>query len=327
MKNSHGISALAPTGPRTRRQWLGLAAALGIASCRHEKPRVAYVNSYAPGYAPADAIAKAVRDGLTGIDLELQTHDLDALRDPAALPRNADRAAVAIRAFRPNLILAFGDEAMRHVVVPYFRAGPTPVLFCGVDWSADAYEVPNKFVTGMLETPPVEETIALVKTGAPTIKRLFVLAEDTPRERANRRFLDPIYWKSGLSTTYGLVSDFEHWKRAFGWANRNADVIFFISKAAIRNWEEEQAIAHIREHIRVPVFCCDRSMIRYCVVGRVPVAAEGGEWLAVQALRILGGTKPEAIPLARNTQSRIVGNADLAARIPFPLPPEATLSV
>ena len=179
MKNSHGIPALAPTARRTRRQWLGLATALGIVSCRHEKPRVAYVNSYAPGYAPGDAITNAVREGLTGNGLELQTHFLDALRDPAALPRNADRVTAALRAFQPGVILVSDDEAMRRVVVPGFRAGPTPVLFCGVDWSADAYEVPNKFVTGMLETPPVEETISLVKSRAPEIRRLFVLAEGT----------------------------------------------------------------------------------------------------------------------------------------------------
>ncbi len=326
MRNRHGIPALAPTGPRSRRQWLGIAAALGIASCRHEKPRIAYVNSYHAGYAPADAITKAVREGLAGTDLELKTHSLDALRDPAALPRNAERVTAAIRAFKPGVILVSDDEAMRLVVVPSFRDGPIPVLFCGVEWSADAYEVPNRFVTGMLEAPPVEETISLVKSHAPEIGRLFVLTEDTPSERRNRRFLDPIYWKSGLSTTYGLVSDFEKWKRAFVWANRNADMIFFISNAAIRHWDERQAIEHIREHIRVPVFCCNPSMIRYCVIGRVSADGEGGAWMAAQALRILAGTKPEEIPLARNAESRVVGNADLAARIQFPLPPGATLN-
>lgn len=284
-----------------------------------------YVNSFHPGDAPGDAITQAVREGLAGADLELEVHYLDGKRNPAALPQAAERVMAAIRAFQPGVVLVSGDPAMLHLVVPYLRAGPTPVLFSGVDWTADPYEVPNRYVTGMLEMPPVEETVELVKARAPDIEDLFVLSEDTPRERKNRRFLDPIYWKSGLSTTYGLVSDFEKWKRAFVWANRNADVVYFIANTGIRHWDEEEAVEHIRRHIRVPMFCCDPSLIRYCVAGRVNVKSEPGAWMASQALRVVAGTKPEEIPLARNAQSRVVGNPDLAARIQFPLPPDATL--
>lgn len=288
-------------------------------------PRIVYAGSGSPGDAPVDAITQAVREGLAKTDLELQVHYLNGDRDPAALPQAGESIVGAIRAFQPDAVLVHGDAAMRYLVVPYLRAGPTPVLFSGIKWTADPYEVPNRYVAGMLEVPPVEDTIELVKKHNPGIRNLFILSEDTPRERGRRRFLDPIYWKTGLSTTYGLVSDFEHWKRAFLWANRNADVVFFMTNTGIRHWDEEAAEEHIREHIRVPVFCCDASMIRYCVAGRVNVDREPGEWMAGQALRILAGTKPEEIPLARNAQSRVVGNSEFAARLRFPLPPDAVL--
>ncbi|MCC6264104.1 MAG: hypothetical protein IT169_11040 [Bryobacterales bacterium] len=327
MTKRHRIPAIAPPGACTRRQWLGLAvaAAAGANACAHKKPRVVYVNSYHRGYAPGDAVAQAVRERLATAGLEPQTLYLDGARHPAALPQAAQGANAVIRISRPDVVLVSGEFAMRHLVVPFLRAGPIPVLFSGVEWTADPYEVPNKYVTGMVEAPPVEETIALVKMRAPGIRNLFVLSADTPLERRNHRFLDPVYWKSGLSTTYGLVSDFEHWKRAFLWANRNTDVVFFVTNTGIRHWDEEAAVEHIREHIRVPVFCCNASMIRYCVAGRVNVDREPGEWMAGQALRILAGTKPEEIPLARNKQSRVVGNSEFAARLRFPLPPDAVL--
>lgn len=327
MIDSHLILAANPSGPRTRREWLGFAAALatpvGNISCARRKPHVAYVNSYHLGYAPSDAITLAIREGFAGADFELQVHYLDGKRNPAALPRAAEGVMASIRAFQPDVILVSDDDAMLHVVVPYLRAGPTPVLFCSVNWTADPYEVPNKYVTGMLEVLPVEETIQLVKSQSPEITDLFILSEDTSLERKNRRFLDPIYWKSGLSTTYGLVSDFEKWQKAFLWANRNTDVIFFITNGGILGWNEEHALEYIRQHIRVPIFCCDDSMIRYCVVGRVKIDREPGDWMVRQALRIIAGTKPEEIPLMHNTQSRVMGNPDLAARIQFLLPPDA----
>jgi ABC-type uncharacterized transport system substrate-binding protein len=303
----------------------GLSLAAATNSCSRSQPRAVYVNSYHQGYGSSDAVMLGVREGLSAAGVDLQIFFLDGKRNHEALPEAAAEVMEKIRAFKPNVILVSDDDAMQHLVMPYLRAGPTPVLFCGVNWTADPYEVPNQYVTGMLEVLPVEETIQLVKAQLPDIKDLFVLSEDSPAEHKNRRFLDPIYWRSGLSTTYGLVPDFEEWKQAFRWANRNTQLVFFVTHGAIRNWDEEAAVAFIRENIRVPMFSCDEWMIRYCVVGRVKVAREPGDWLAQQALRVIQGTRAGEIPLTRNTQSRVLGNPDLAARVHFVLPAEAEI--
>lgn len=320
----------APADRLSRRRFAALGAAtLGFAgvptSCLRRKPRAFYVNSYHRGYGSSDAIMLAVQEGLAKANVDLDIHYLDGKRNQDALPEAAAAAIAKIRERKPDVILVSDDDAMQHLVAPHLREGPTPVLFCGVNWTADPYAVPNKFVTGMLEVLPVEETIRLVKAQLPDIKDLFVLSEDSLAEQKNRRYLDPIYWRCGLSTTYGLVPDFEEWKQAFRWANRNTQVVFFGTHGAIRHWDEEAAVAFIREHIRVPVFSCNEWMIRYSVVGRVKVAREPGDWLAQQALRVLNGTKPEEIPLSRNKESRVLGNQDLAARVHFELPPEAEI--
>lgn len=318
----------APPVRLSRRRFIALgASACGAAgacvSCLRETPRVLYVNSYHQGYASSDAIMLGIQEGLAKEKVQLDVHFLDGKRKPDALPEAAAEAMAKIREKKPDLILVSDDDAMQHLVAPFLRGGPTPVLFGGVNWTADPYEVPNQFVTGMLEVLPVEETIRLLKAQRPDIKDLFVLSEESLVEQKSRRFLDPIYWRCGLSTTYGLVPDFKEWKLAFRWANRNTQVVYFGTQGAIRDWDEEAAVAFIREHIRVPVFSCNEWMMRYCVVGRVKVAREPGDWLAQQAIRILNGTKPTEIPLSRNQASRVLGNPDLAARIGFTLPPEA----
>lgn len=313
----------------SRREWLKrsmllCAPAAGVA-CAHKMPRVVYVDSNDASHGPEEQAIGTIRAELAGHDIGLDVYSLDGGRNPAAIKQAAESVAGILRARKPDVILVSGADAMRHLVIPYLREGPAPVLFRNIEWTVDPYEIPNRRVTGILDIPPVAEAIKLVKAGAPAVKELFVLSGNRTIDRAKERFLEPIYWEAGLSTTYGLVSDFDHWSRAFTWANRHADVIFFVNHDAIRGWNEAAALEHIRERIQVPVFCCDTAMIRYAVVGSARAAGESAQWMARQALRLVSGTKVEDIPMARTTQSDALGNSELAARIGFPLPPGAKL--
>lgn len=312
--------------PWRRRDWLrmggtsALASTVGSVGCRQAPHAVLYVNSYHQGYGSSDAVAEGLRAGLEGKPVQLETVYLDGKRRPEGLPEAARQALMRIRETEPALILVSDDDAMIHLVAPHLREGPLPVLFCGVNWTASPYEVPNRFVSGMVEVLPVEETVRMVLQRRPEAKELFILSEDSATERKSRTFLDPIYWRNGLSTTYGLVPDFDHWKKAFRWANEHADLIFFITNGAIRDWNHDEALRHFREWVRIPVFTCDEHMMRYAMVGRVKVAREQGEWLAQQAMRVLEGVSPAEIPLARNQQSKLLTNPVLGALIDFPMP-------
>ncbi len=303
-----------------RRDWLA-GALLGFGACARLPAAILYVNSYHAGYGSSDAVEAGIRATLAGHPVTLETIYLDGKRKPEELPDAAARALARIKEMRPRIVLVSDDDAMIHLVSPHLRQGPLPVLFCGVNWTASPYEVPNQHVSGMIEVLPVEDTIRTVLGARPDCKELFILSEDSASERKSRTFLDPIYWRNGLSTTYGLVPDFDHWKKAFRWANEHADLIFFITNGAIRDWNHDQALAHYRQYAKVPVFTCDEHMMKYAMVGRVKVAREQGEWIASQALRVLDGVLPTEIPLARNQQSLLLTNPELAALIDFPLPP------
>ncbi|MBM3853739.1 MAG: TRAP transporter large permease subunit [Verrucomicrobia bacterium] len=282
------------------------------------QPRVFYLNSYHAGYAPSDEVQQAITQKLAG-KAQLQTHHLDGKRQPseAALRQNAAVALTAIRGFKPDLLIVSDDDAVKHVVVPHFRNGPLPVVFCGVNWDCAQYGLPTPHVTGLLEVVPVEEALRTLQRHFPAAKKLVVLSEDSTSERSNRTLLDPLYRRLGFEPAYALVADFAAWKAAFARTQAEADLVYLPTNGAIRGWDRAGAEAWVRNHLRKPVFTCDDFMLPYAVLGVTKVAREQGEWAAATALAILGGAKPADFPVGANRQSRVYLNADHAHRIGF----------
>ena len=212
-------------------------------------------------------------------------------------------------------------ETISHSESPfYYRHGPIPAVFCGVNWSARQYDLPTENVTGMLEVVPIEETLLQVKQMRPSTRHLCVLSENTLSERSNRELLDPKYKALGLETQYMLVDDFEEWKRAFLAAQRDSDLVYLPTNGGIRGWDAAAATEWVRRNIRKPVVTCDDFMMPYAVFGLTKVAREQGEWAAHAALAILHGKRPGDIPMIPNQQTRCFLNPGLAERIGFHLP-------
>lgn len=281
-------------------------------------PRVFYLNSYHTGYPPSDEVQRGIEEALA-VGTQLRIHHLDAKRQPTddSLKRNAAAALAAIREFKPDLLIASDDDAVKYVVAPHFKAGPLPVVFCGVNWSCEQYGLPTAYATGMLETVPVEEALRVLQRHYPAARKLTVLSEDSTSERSNREQLDPLFRSLDFDPTYVLVSDFGAWKESFARAQSEADLVYLPTNGSIRGWDRAGAEAWVREHLRKPVFTCDDFMMPYAVLGVTKVAREQGEWAAQTALAILSGAKPAAIPVVRNRQSRAYLNPGLARQIGF----------
>ena len=285
--------------------------------------RVFYVNSYHQGYPSSDQTMAAIREILGREGIALEVAFLDAKRRPAEaeVRRRAEAVLTSIRRFRPDLLIASDDDAVKYVLAPHYRNGPIPAVFCGVNWSARQYGLPTASVTGMLEVVPIEETLREVQRARPGTRRLRVLSEDSVSERSNRELLDPKYRALGLDPTYALVTEFADWKRAFVAGQEEADVTYLPTNGAVQGWNAEAAVEWVGRHIRKPVVTCDDFMMPYAAFGLTKVAREQGEWAARSALAILRGKRPDAIPVAANQQTRCFLNPDLAGRIRFRAPP------
>lgn len=303
---------------------LALEALLPQASARQPE-RVAYVNSYHEGYPPSDATMAAIRQAFPAPEYDLRVFFLDAKRDPddSRLRRRAGGLASQIRAFRPGVLLASDDDAVKFLVVPHFREGPFPVVFCGVNWSSQPYGLPNANSTGIVEAVPVGEAVELLRRLRPSSgRRLAVLSEDSTSERQNTVHLDARWRSLGLEPRYMLVRNFSDWKNAFLEAQQRADLLYLPTSGAIQGWNSEEAGRWVRQHLRIPAFTCDEFMMEFVPLGVVKDAREQGEWAAGEARRILGGAPPSSIPAAVNRQSQCLFHPQLAAALHLLPPPD-----
>lgn len=301
-----------------------LATLLLFSACQKTSKRVFYVNSYHQGYPPSDEVYAAIRQVFDSVpDVRLESFFLDSKRNPS--PENiSEKVTLAleqIQKFKPDLIIASDDDAVKYLVVPHLKGKEIPVVFCGVNWSAEHYGLPASNVTGMLEVLPLKENLQQIKLFNPEARKMLILSENSTSEQNNRVLLDTLFRSSGFEPEYTLVNEFDEWKIAFVAANQNFDLIYLPTNGSIKNWDKEEAVETVSQNIKVPVITCDDFMMPYCVFGMTKVAAEQGDWAAKTALKILAGKPIGEIPLTKNRKSRVFLNQELAAKIGFKTTP------
>lgn len=288
-----------------------------LTGCRPGTKKILYINSYHEGYGSSDDITSGIRNVFANQNIEWEVVYMDTKR----LPSKDHVDSVTLEILKkieqdaPDLIIASDDNAVKHVVSQHLTQSPIPVVFCGVNWTAEAYQLPREHITGMLEVLPFKEGVELIRKLKPQTNKVYVLSEDSPSEEKNIQYITKISRGLPVELTYFLASDFEQWKNGFLQGNDSADLIYMPTNGAIRNWDEEAAIRFIREHIRVPVLTCDDFMMPYAVLGLTKVQSEQGEWAATAAIQILSGTSPSEIPVTMNRKTMHWINPILAERI------------
>jgi ABC-type uncharacterized transport system substrate-binding protein len=289
--------------------------------CRHSRAkdgsRIYYINSYHKGYPASDKIMEALQKAFSKHTIDLKIFFLDTKNNPqtSVVERKTKQVLEDIRQFKPGVIIVSDDAAVKYVVVPYLKNAGVPIVFCGVNWSADAYQLPATTVTGMLEVLPLRENLRLMKTYFPDAKKLTVLSERSISEEKNTQLLDTLYRNMGFTVQYELVESYSEWKTKFITANEQSDIIYLPTNGAIKGWDSSEAKQFVKTHITKPVVTCDDFMMPYCVYGLTKVAEEQGSWAGNAALQILSGKSPADIPITKNKETRSYINNELASKI------------
>jgi ABC-type uncharacterized transport system substrate-binding protein len=288
-----------------------------ISGCSKRQKTVLFVSSLRQGSACADSALSGVRSILTerpGVAVQARFTELAA---DSTQQDSVKRMLRIIRKTKPDVMITYGDDAVKYVVGPHFRNGPFPVLFCGVQWACDQYGLPTETATGMLEIPPIHDIIRMLNPYFHNIHHMAVISRNSAMERRNRKYMDTLLRKIGMRAEYDLLDDFDRWKAAFTRANSEADVIYLSDAVDIAGWDEYEAHEFISRTIQKPVVTCDLSMMHYAVFGITPVSREPGEWAARIALAVLEGKTVSDIPVAVNHRAIACYNPALAQRIEF----------
>ena len=297
---------------------------VGFRSCgtpENERKKVAYVNSYHRGHPPSDEITAGVYESLPDDSFEIFTYFMDTKRNPSKeyIVNRAAEILDSIKKEKPDLLIVSDDNAVKYLVEPHPQDFDIPIVFCGVNWSAKKYDLSQHNITGILEMLPVAELLTTMKTYYPSMQKLLVLNENTTTSRKTKPLLDTLCRRVGISVTQELVDDFKSWKDVFMEANQSYDIIYLQTMGAIKNWDHEEALRIIDQHIKVPLVTCEDFMMPYCVFGLTQTSKEQGTWAAETAIKILQGTSPADIPFSRNHMTTVWINSRLAEKINFQL--------
>lgn len=290
-----------------------------------EKKKIFFVNSYHQGYGSSDDVMRGFSEKLPADSFEVQYFYLDSKRTKSEtlLKEKVQHALDSIHQFNPDLLAVSDDNAIKYLVEPYFNATELPVLFCGVNWSAEKYHLAPKNVTGMLEVLPLKELLTKVHHKNANAEKLLILTENSTSSVNDSILLDSLYRSAGYSPSYALVDNFEQWKSWFKKGNEEFDLIYVPTNGAISGWNKEAAVQFVHEQIKVPVVTCDDFMMPYAVFGLTKVATEQGEWMAKTARRILAGeVTVDKVPVTKNKQSKAWLNQGLAKKIGFNIDPQ-----
>ncbi len=278
--------------------------------------KVFYLNSYHKGYGSSDDITEGIVNTLGDkVRLEIFYMDTKRLSEPAQIKTQVKKAHREIENFSPDVMIASDDNAVKYVIAPFYKNGPVPVVFCGVNWTCEQYGLPTAQVTGMLEVLPVAQCIELIKKYKPGIQKVMVISENTTSEQKNKTILARVFKGAELEPAFMLVDRFDQWKNAFKKADQAADLVFLPTNGAIKNWDKKEAEAFVEQNIRVPVFTCDDFMMPYAAFGLTKIAAEQGQWAASTALDILQGESPADIPVTQNQKTAGYINPKLLQKI------------
>lgn len=310
--------------------WLVLFLVVGL--CAHGSAKnyggkkVMYIDSYHQGYAWSDGIEKGVKKGLEGTGIELKVVRMDTKRNTSNefLKEAGQKAKAEIEAFKPDVVIAADDNATKAIIVPFYKDGNLPFVFCGLNWDASLYGFPCKNVTGMVEVAPVKELLEHLKPYAKG-NRLGVIGADV---ETNHKECEAYRKILGLQFEEYYTKNVEDFKKGFLELQGKVDMILIDSDGGLYNSAAEDLKAFFIANTKVPTGTCYDFMTPYVLMGFTKLAEEQGAWSAGAALKILDGTAPSAIPVVKNKEGALIVNTKIAkalgAQIPFAMLQSAT---
>lgn len=297
---------------------MALMLAISLVLPANATKRVLFVDSYHQGYAWSNEVTAAVQSVMDSKYIDLKIVRMDTKRNTSEDYKKtaALRAKQIIDTFRPDIVIASDDNASKYLIMPYYKNAQLPFVFCGVNYTAEAYGFPYTNVTGMVERPPVMKLIYSLKYFTRVVK-VGYLASDTLTEHKDGMFTGRDVREEFVDRYAKTFSD---WKREFLKFQDEVDILIVGNNAGITDWDEEAARRFVEENTRIATGCLLDWMAPYSFLGATRSATEQGQYAAKTALKILNGALPSNFPIIGNTDANIIINMRIAKKLNFKVP-------
>lgn len=274
--------------------------------------RCLYVSSYHAGYEWNDGIESglhsAVRDRC-----EIRKFYMDGKRNlgEAFARAKALEAKQLVETWKPDVIIAADDNVSKFLVMPYYKNAAIPVVFCGLNWTAEPYGYPYRNTTGMIEVGPIDQLLNEVLAVVKNPRRGVFLSADEMTQMKEFAMSRELYKRRGIELTLTAVRTLADWQAGFSAAQENADFVVIGNHAGIKDWNEALVRRYVYEHGRRFTVAYLEWMAPYSMLTMAKLADEQGEWAGKVAVLILNGTPPAKIPVVANRRWNMFVNTRL----------------
>ena len=274
--------------------------------------KVYYINAYHTGYAWSDGEEQSVIKGLEPLGVEVKIARMDTYNDktPEHLAKVSAECQATIDEWKPDVVVVSDDAPMKAVYKPFYKDKDVPFVFCGVNWTAEAYGVPNKNVTGMLEICPVQDLVAEMRKITPG-KTIGFLAADAFTPRKDGENSSKVL---GVELQCIYAKTFAEWKQGLLDLQSKVDLLIIGPNMGITGWDEAAARTFAEANTKIVTGAFHDFLNNLALVSFNKLASEQGEWAAQAAVQIMKGTSAGTIPVASNQKGELVINARIAKK-------------
>ncbi|WP_028581507.1 ABC transporter substrate-binding protein [Desulfogranum japonicum] len=296
-----------------------------------ELPRLLLINSYDYGYPWTRGITRAAAALLqvqldeqgyakaqsTGaVLLKIEYMDTKRNVEPDFIASAVRRMEGVIEQFQPDLLLVSDDNAVKYLVVPNCRKWKFPVIFCGVNGSADEYDLPPEKVVGMVEVQLVDQIVDHLQKYAKGPRIGFLKGNDYSARKEAQFYAERL----NLPLDIRLVATFDQWKEQYLRLQSEVDMLLIGNSSRVMGWDAQQAKVFIDRATRIPTGNWDSWMAPFALITLATQPEEQGRWIANQALKILDGVPVSQLENSQNRQAAISLNMTLAKKLGITFP-------
>jgi hypothetical protein len=269
--------------------------------------RVFVLYSYDEQFFWTHSINEAIKSVLSSDHVQSMTFYMDTKWHPVETEKfaAAQMAKLQIEQFKPDVVITSDNDAVKYVLMPYYKNSAIPFVFCGINWDASIYGLPYKNATGMLEIELVSEIVKNLQEHVKG-KRIGYLAMEGFTERKLAEHYG-LYLGKALNKSY-FPTSFSEWKEDFLKAQQEVDILLLLNPKGIKDFDMQQAQSFVEENIKIPTGTSLAWMTQMSLLGITLRPEEQGTWAAQTALKILGGQSPSDIPITRNREGKLFIN-------------------
>jgi PAS domain S-box-containing protein len=275
-----------------------------------EKVTVILLNAYHKGLAWTDDVTRAVESTLKDHELHVEYMDTKRHADEPYLNLWRDLMFKKYQHLNVDVIISSDDHALSFLLENRDHLFPgVPIVFCGVNDYSEGLLAGHARITGVVEAFDIRQTIGMALHLHPSSRKMVVVNDTTKTGLANRRvierllpefsgqvefeFLESMTMSEMLSTLQQLPS------------HTIVLLMSFNRDAAGRVYDYDTSIQLISEKCRVPIYgIWDFYLGKGIVGGKLTSGTAQGEAAAAIALKIIGGTRADDIPVVTQSPNR-----------------------